>query len=142
MSDNAKYLLKVVLSILTLGVTWIYSNQAAIITAVTIVIVWILNSLFKWKGIKLGRAYVTGILYVIAFLLVVLFNPGVLPTWPIMPTDAGLAISVITAYLQMVIVALIPYAGAAMTIYNMLMQDVLDKVPVSLLFRPAPEQIG
>jgi hypothetical protein len=107
---------------------------------VTIVIVWALNSLFQWKGIKLGREYLTGILYVIAFLLVIVFNPGILPALPVLSGDFSIALTALIAYAQLVIVALIPYSGAAMTIYNMLMQDVLDKVP--FLPAPMPEQLG
>jgi hypothetical protein len=126
MTSNTKFFAKVLVSIFAFGLTWVVSNQAAVITAVTIALLWGLNTLFKSKGINLGRGVVTGALYLIAYVLVIVFNPGILPTWPVFPGDPTLALAALMAYAQLLIVALIPYGGAAMTIYNMLLRDVLD----------------
>lgn len=126
MSQNAKFFLKVVLSLFVFGLTWALSNQAAIITAVTIVVVWGLNTLAKRSGYQPGRAVVTAGLYVIAYLLVIFFNPSILPAFPVFQADATQFVGALIGYLQLVALALIPYSGAAMTIYNMLMQDVLE----------------
>jgi hypothetical protein len=132
MSTKTKLVLQVILSVFAFGLTWVVSNQAAVITAVTIVLVWLINTLAEFKGIKIGREYVTGGLYVIAFLLVIVFNPGVLPVFPSVPSDPAMILSVFFAYSQAVVVALIPYTGAAMTIYNMLLRDVLDGISFPL----------
>jgi hypothetical protein len=131
-SPKTKFVLQVVLSVFAFGLTWVVSNQAAIITAVTIAIVWLINTLAEYKGFKIGREYVTGALYGVAFLLVIIFNPGILPAVPVFPSDPVLVLSVLVAYLQAVVVALIPYTGAAMTIYNVLLRDVLDGISLPL----------
>jgi hypothetical protein len=134
MSDNAKLVLKVFLSLFAFGLTWAVSNQAAVITTVSIMLVWVINVAFKRWRINLGRAYLTGILWAISFGLVVIFNPGVLPAWPNLD-DPSLALSAIYSWTQMVVVALFPYSGAAMTIYNILAQDVLQGVAKILPMR-------
>lgn len=103
-SSNAKFVLQVVLSLLTFGLTWAVDNQAAIVTAIAIVVVWALNTAMKRLGISLGRGYVTGVLYVISFVLVVLFNPVALPNLPALPQDPALLVGVLAAYVQMLIV--------------------------------------
>ena len=134
MSAKTKLVLKVVLSAFAFGLAWVVSNQAAIITTVSIMLVWVINVAFKRWGIILGRAYLTGILWSISFGLVVIFNPGVLPVWPNLD-DPSLALSAIYSWAQMVVVALFPYSGAAMTIYNILAQDVLQGVEKFLPMR-------
>lgn len=137
MSSNIKYVLQVALSVLTFGLVWIVDNQAAVITALAIVIVWALNTFFLRWGVKLGRQYVTAILYAVSLVLVVIVNPVVIPDWPTIPPDPALAVSAFAAWAQLLVVALLPYTAGAMTIYNLLLKAVLERLPWSLPEPPA-----
>ncbi|HAE59749.1 MAG TPA: hypothetical protein DCG54_09675 [Anaerolineae bacterium] len=128
-SSNVKYVLQVVLSILTFGVVWAVDNQAAIITALAILIVWAINVITEHLGVKFGRQMLTTGLYVVSLGLVVMLNPVALPAWPVM--DGGEPALVMVAFgtwLQMLVFALLPYTAGAMTIYNLLLKAVLERL--------------
>lgn len=133
MSSNTKYVLQIVLSVLTFGLVWVVDNQAAVITALAIVIVWLLNMLSQRLGIKVGRRVLTTGLYVVSFVLVIIINPIVVPAWPSMGDDPAVIVVAIATWLQMLVVALLPYTAGAMTIYNLLLKAVLEKLAEPLV---------
>lgn len=133
MTKNWQFVLQVILSILTFGVTWAINNQAAIVTAAAIIIVYLINAFMKLRNVKLGRGWLTAILYVAAMILAYFFNPTALPAFGSVPSDPALLVNAVLAYIPLLIATLSPYAGAAMAIYNMLLKDVLDQTASKLL---------
>lgn len=141
MSKNTKFVLQVIVSLIVFGLTWVVSNQAAVTTALAIVIAWVINLLATTYKVHLGRATITGILYVLSFGLIIVINPDIVPAWPAL---AGLPatefIRALAAWGRELTIILLPYTGAAMSIYNVLLRDVLDQ----LTFTPtvSAETIG
>jgi putative effector of murein hydrolase LrgA (UPF0299 family) len=79
-------------------------------------------------NVKLGREIITGILYVLSFGLIILFNPAIMPAWPILPSDLALSIRAIADWARELTVLLLPYTGGAMSLYNVLLKDVFEQL--------------
>lgn len=125
---NVLFVLQIMGSVLTLGLTYVVSNQAAIIMALAIVIVWGINYLSRYMGKAPDKNILTGILFVVSLALAVIFNPGLLPPFPALPADGSAAFSVIVAYIGLVAGAATPIVGAATALYNILLADVLNQL--------------
>lgn len=133
MTKNWQIVFQVILSILTFGVTWAINNQAAVVTAAAIIIVYLINAFAKLRNVKLGSGWLTVILYIVAMVLAYFFNPTALPAFGPVPSDPALLINAVLAYIPLLIAMLTPYAGAAMAIYNMLAKSILDQTASKLL---------
>lgn len=120
-------LLAVLGALVLTGLGWAVGHPETVVALVAVILIWVINFLFTWKGIKLAKAWLTGSLFVIAFLLTWLFQPTLFPVWPAPVTPES-----IYAWL----VALITYAGPivayATGLYNIILSKVLDK----LLYQP------
>ncbi len=140
MQENLKFIGQVLLSIATFGVTWVVSNQAAVVTALAILIVWLIKYLAERRDVYFSKVTITSGLYLVSFVLVIIVNPGILPAWPVMTGDAVEVIKLIALWLREAVVVMLPYTGAAMSIYNLLLKSVLDQLPD--MFGVSTETIG
>jgi len=109
------------------GVAWAADNQSAVITAVAMVVVWVVNALAKWKGIVIGRAKLTGLLYVLAMIMSVAFKWQMLPAVPVFGGDPAVFAATLVEYGSALIALSSVYVGGATAIYNMLLKQVFDK---------------
>lgn len=139
MNEKTKLVLRVVISILVFGSTWVVSNQAAITTGLAIIFVWVIKYLSETYGYKPGKAELTGAVYVVSFLLVIIVNPGILPALPAYHGDIAEIIRAVVVWVREATILLLPYTGAAMTIYNMLLKSIIEELP--LLFEKTQEVI-
>lgn len=121
-------LIKVLVAVAIGGAGWTVDSQATLISFVAIGIVWLIKLVgnrFDWwpeKGV------LTAIVFVVAVTLQLLFAPVSLPLWPAytgeLATFAPLLIAFAAAFFQMAA----SVVAAAMSIYNVLLADVLGKV--------------
>jgi len=113
---------------LVVGVAWAADHESAVITTVAMVVVWLVNALAKWKGITLGRAKLTAVLYVLAMVMSVAFKWQMLPLAPIWHGDPAAFAAALIEYGTVLITLSSVYVGGATAIYNMLLKQVFDKL--------------
>jgi len=116
-------------------------HPEVVLTVVVIVIVWVLNLLFNWKGIHLGKGWLTGILYVLSFLLTWLFQPSLVPALPVLAGAPQQAAGALYAWVGALLAASGPIVAYATGIYAILLARVLAKLlytPVDIPATPAP----
>lgn len=119
---------RTVTAAVVVGLAWAVDHQSAVITAVAMLMVWFVNALAKWRGIQIGRAWLTGFLYVVSMLLAVLFKWQALPAAPVWGGDPALYAEAMINYGSALIALSTVYVGGATAIYNMLMKQVFDKL--------------
>ena len=117
-----------VVAALVVGAAWAVDHQSAVITAVAMTVVWVVNVLAKWKGVQIGRAWLTGILYLIAMTLAVVFKWQALPAAPVWGGDPAVFADALIGYGSALIALSSVYVGGATALYNMLMKQVFDKL--------------
>lgn len=139
MTEKIKFVLRVAISALVFGATWVVSNQAAVTTGLAIIFVWVIKYLSETYGYKPGKAELTGAVYVVSFLLVIIVNPGVLPALPAYHGDIAEIIRAVVVWVREATILLLPYTGAAMTVYNTLLKSILDELPA--MFQKTTEVI-
>lgn len=123
----------VALALAGLGVGWMASHQGAVITAVVVAVTWGINVAAKRYNVRLGKRWLTVILYALAVVLELIFEPVGIPAFPAWSGDAN-------AYAQALVgwVSALAAIGAAVTagatvLYNTLLHEVLAKVGDGLL---------
>ena len=120
-------LLAVLGALVLTGIGWAVGHPETTIAVVAIVLIWVINFLFTWKGIQLHKSWLTGILFVVAFLLTWLFQPALFPPWPsVVTTDA------IVIWLGSLISFAGPIVAYTTGLYNLILAKVLEK----LLYQP------
>jgi hypothetical protein len=129
---DVKDLLAVLCALLLTGLGVAAKHPEAALTLVAVLLVWTVNFLFRWKGIKLHRAWLTSGLYVLALLLTLLFQPALFPAWPVLSGESRQIASAIYSWIGMLIIAGGPIVAYATGLYNILLKRVLDK----LLYEP------
>jgi len=125
--ENVKFLLQVLLSLLSFGVAWATNNSAAVVMAVAIIFTYALNWLARYVGYKPTRNTLTGALFVVCLGLAVLFNPALLPPF-VPPVDAEQMNGYVIVWLAALAGAATPIVGSATILYNVLLKDVLDQL--------------
>lgn len=124
--------LRILLAVLTFGIGWLADNQATVISFVAMLIVWALGEALKYYGFKPGKAGLTVILFIVAFLLSLLFLPVTWPSLPAWNGDASIYVSALVVFLTAGLQILAKIIAYSMTVYNLLMAQVLDKLPATL----------
>ena len=108
--------------------------EFAIGIVATLIVVGI-NYYAKRTGKRIGRAWLTAGLYVLACLLAVVFKPISLPPAPIYSGDPVVFSQVLTTYISALVTVAGAITGFATVIYNTLIAKVLDKVIVAARLR-------
>lgn len=137
-SLNWKDGLKIVLSVMTFGIGWLADNQAAVISFLALVIVWLVGLVFEHFKIKLGKAGLTGFVFAIAIILAYVFNPLTFPTLPEWTGDFSTYSPLLIAFLYSVLQAVDMIVAQATGVYNILLAEVLKKLPKTLLLTSVP----
>lgn len=123
---------KIVLAIMTFGIGWFADNQTTMIAFAAVAIVWMLGQVakhvekFKWLA---GKGPLTILVFVVSFVLSYLFQPFSVPALPAWAGDAGAYIPLLSAWLSAFFLIVGDAVLYAMTVYNILLARVLEKVP-------------
>ena len=128
----------VALAVLTFGIGWIASNQAAVIAVLAMAIVWFLSWLgkvFPQLAWIQGKAFLTILVFVAAFLLSLLIQPFVFPIWPMWTGDVATYVPLLAAFLAVFFAGFQTQVLFAIGIYNVLLAQVLDKLSAGLTAR-------
>lgn len=131
---DTKDLFKIIFAFLAFGVGWFADNQATVIAFSAMVLVWLISTLAergeKWQWIN-TRAAKTILVFVVSFGLSLLFQPIVLPSFPGWTGDAGTWIPLFSAWIAALFGVVNEAVLFAMTIYNVLLAQVLEKLPAA-----------
>ncbi len=127
--------LKIVLAVMTFGLGWFADNQSTVVAYVAVLIVWLLGEAAKripsLNWLK-GKGPLTVAVFVVSFFLAYIFQPFVIPSLPGWTGDAGSYVPLLSTWLQ----AFFSIVGAAVTfsmsIYNVLLAQILEKLPTLL----------
>jgi hypothetical protein len=120
-------LLAVLGALVLTGLGWAVGHPEAVISLVAVILIWVVNFLFTWKGIKLSKTWLTGILFVVSLGLTALFKLELFPIWPSPSTPEAIA-----AWLTSLITYAGPIVAYATGLYNIILSKVLEK----LLYQP------
>jgi hypothetical protein len=96
---------------------------------------WILAKFHKTVTIDLGKFVKTILVGVAAFVLTWWWYPATLPVLPVFSGTFMVMIGQFIAWLPILGAALSPYMGSAMTVYNLLMNYVLDPEKRQAIFK-------
>jgi len=108
-------------------------GQLAILGAVAILLVWILNFFFeKWK-VQLHKNWLTGILAVIAIVMVYIYQPELFPILPIFTPETWFR--ELTTFIGALIVSAAPIISSATLAYNILLEQILAKLQYQIEVR-------
>jgi hypothetical protein len=118
------------------GLGWAAKHPEAALSLVAVALIWIINFLFRWKKIILHKAWLTTFLFFIALVLSAIFNPTLLPAWPVLSGDAQQIASAFYGWIGALIISAGPIVAYTTGIYNILLARVLDK----LQYKPPEDQ--
>lgn len=121
-------LTKTVGGVLVLLAAWAVDNQSAVITVIALVVVWAINVAFKYYNRKIGTAFLTTSLYVIAVVLALLFSPVGLPPFPVFDGDPQLYSTALVDFAAVILSLAAPTVASATGIYNILLKNIFDKI--------------
>jgi uncharacterized membrane protein (DUF441 family) len=136
---NWKDGLKIVLAVMTFGFGWIADNQMTVISFAAVLIVWLLGLALKYFGFTANKVSLTIILFIVALGLSLAFQPVALPSFPSWSGDASVFMALLVAYLASFFQIAAGVVAYATGVYNILMAQVLEKLPpiTSRLWRRA-----
>lgn len=119
---------KTVGGVLVLLAAWAVDNQSAVITVIALIVVWAINVAFKYFNRKVGTAWLTTALYVIAITLALLFSPVALPAFPVFDGDPTIYSTALVDFAAALLSLATPTVASATGIYNILLKNVFDKI--------------
>jgi len=125
-------LLAVLGALLITGLGWAVGHPEAALSLLAVGLIWVINFLFTWKGIKLHKSWLTTGLFVIAFGLTGLFQPMLFPPWPSVTGDPQAIAIAIYLWIGTMIISAGPIVAYATGLYNILLAKLLEK----LLYQP------
>ena len=135
---NWKDLGLVLLSLLTLGAGWIVDHQVTVIAALSVAIVWVLGwagrTFTKYTWIK-GKAFLTILVFAVAFILSLFIQPFHLHAFPAWTSDASTFAPLLADYFAGLFAAVSDQVLFAIGIYNVLLARVLEKASAQLTER-------
>ncbi len=120
--------LKIALAVMTFGVGWMANNQTTVISFAAVLIVWLMALTLKQLKFAPTKATLTMIVFAVAIILSLAFQPVALPPFPTWSGDVSaftpLLIAFFIAFLQMA-AGVVAYATG---VYNILLSQVLEKI--------------
>lgn len=124
-------LIKILLALVAFGAGWIVNHQATAIAFLSMGIVWLLGwagkTYPKLEWIK-GKAFLTALVYGASFVLSLFIQHLTLAAFPIYSGDASAYVVLLADYVGKFFAALQTQALFAVSIYNVLLADVLAKL--------------
>lgn len=129
-------LFRIALAVMTFSFGWFADNQTTVIAFAAVGIVWLLGRVakyterFKWLA---SKGPLTILVFVVSFVLSYLFQPFVLPALPAWTGDAGAYVPMLSAWVSNFFTIIGSAVLFAMSIYNVLLVRVLEKVPPAFL---------
>lgn len=139
---NWKDLLFVLAAVLIGGAGWTVDSQAVVITAVSILAVWLVQwsaKTFGWTWHP-GKMGLTLLLFVLAVGLSILFMPVAPPAFPAIGEDFAVWLPLFIAYLGAWVALAGPVVANATLIYNILLANVLEKLSSELTVLVLPNK--
>jgi len=124
--------LKILLAVITFGFGWFADNQNTVIAYAAVLMVWGIGFLaqksekFNWLR---GKGPLTVTVFVVSFGLSWLFKPIVIDPFPGWSGDAGSYIPLLSVWLESFFSIVGTTVAFAMSIYNILLAQVLEKLP-------------
>ena len=112
----------------TLGIVASANPLSVLISVLGVFLVTAINAWTQMSNIKLGRAWLTVILYVVSLILAVILEPMGIPALPAWHGDAGLFGADLAAFLQGSMPLVSMATASATLIYNSLKTIVFDKL--------------
>jgi len=137
---NKTDLYKIIFAFLAFGVGWFADNQTTVIAFAAMTIVWLISTLTenneKWQWLK-GKGPKTILVFVVSLALTFLFQPIRVPPFPGWTSASGTWVPLFSAWVAAFLGTANEAILFAMSIYNILLAQVLEKLPDSLrlLFR-------
>lgn len=125
-------LLAVLGALLLTGLGWAVGHPEAALSLLAVMLIWVINFLFTWKGIKLRKAWLTAGLFVVALVLTHLFQPILFPPWPNVTGTPQAIAAAIYLWIGTMIISAGPIVAYATGLYNIILAKVLSK----LLYQP------
>lgn len=127
--------LKILLAVMTFGFGWFADNQATVIAYAAVVIVFLISEVAKripsMTWLK-GKGPLTVTIFVVSFILAYVFHPFSLPSLPGWTGDAGSYIPLLSGWLQGFFAIVGAAVTFAMSIYNVLLAQILEKLPAAV----------
>jgi len=123
-----KDLLAVLAALVITGLGIAAKHPEAVLSLVAVMLIWGINFLFRWKGIKLRKSWLTVLLYILAVLLTVLFQPALFPAWPVLTGEPQAIATSIYTWIGALLIAAGPIVAYATGLYNVLLVRILEKL--------------
>lgn len=124
-----KDLYKILLGFLAFGIGWFADNQNTLIAFASMLIVWgITTAGARYPWLK-GKAVLTSLVFAVSLILAFLIQPSAFPTFPNWTGDAGSFVPLLSAWIAAFFAVAGHAVAFAMGIYNILLADVLRKIP-------------
>jgi hypothetical protein len=114
-----------------LGVISTADWKVALIGLAVTVLVWMLNLWVKRSGKKIGRAWLTVIVYLVAMIITIIVQPVIMPALPAWNGDAALFTNAWIGFLAAVAPIAATVTGEATLVYNSILKQVADQVEVT-----------
>lgn len=125
---DIKDLLAVLAALVITGLGIAAQHPEAALSLVAVVVIWLVNFLFRWKGIQLKKTWLTIGLFVAALLLTLLFQPTLFPAWPVLAGDPQTIATSFYAWIGALLIAAGPIVAYATGLYNILLVRILEKL--------------
>lgn len=116
------------LALLTMGLGWMADNQSTVMAVSVLVIVWLLNEIWKRTGEKMGKRWLTALTFGLSILLSLIFRPVLVPEFPAYAGDAQAFAQALVAWGGTILALASGIVAYATTLYNILLAEVLTKV--------------
>jgi hypothetical protein len=120
---------KLLAALAALGVVSTADWKAALISLITVTLVWALNLWARKTGKRIGSEWLTVIVYALSVVVTLVIHPVLLPAFPAWNGEASVFFNDVVAFLT----ALAPIAaaatGEATLIYNSIFKQVVQQVP-------------
>ncbi len=129
--------LKILLAVITFGVGWLADNQATVISFSAVLIVWFIGLLLKYFEYIPNKSTLTILVFAVALGLTIVFSPVVLPIFPSWDGDAAIFAGLLVTYLVTFLQIASGVVAYATGIYNILLAQVLEKLPAAIGLKTA-----
>jgi hypothetical protein len=124
---DGKDAVAVALALLTMGAGWMVDNQTTVMAVSVLVIVWVVNEVWKRTGAKLGKRWLTALTFGLAILLSVVFKPVLVPAFPMYSGDPQAFAEALIVWGGAILALASGIVTYATTLYNTLLAEVLAK---------------
>ena len=126
--------LKLLAALVISGFVWTQDNQLALLTIVSIVVVWGVKFYANRTQKKVGKLFLTSLLLVLSVGCALLFQGFALPAFPVFDGDVLVFAGALIAWAGALISSGSQLFAYATGLYNILLADVLKKLEETPMF--------